>query len=88
MHGQDVVLDPHIDILLIDARDFNLQDDIVLVLVDIHRWSKLAGGQRLVPTFRSIGLTEQAVHAILQSGKLTEGIPTGNYSHSRKPPNS
>jgi hypothetical protein len=37
VHGEGVVLDADINVFFVDARDFNLQGDVVLVFVDVHR---------------------------------------------------
>src|ERR1700678_3623732 len=77
VHSQSVVLDANIDVLLVNARDFDFQRDVVFVFVHIHGRRKRARGQRLVLRVASYRITEQPVHAILQSVELTERIPTG-----------
>jgi hypothetical protein len=80
LHGYSVALDADIDIFLVDARDFHLQSNVVLVFADVHRRGKASGGQRLVQTFaaeRSLEKTVHTVQAILQIGILTDGFPTG-----------
>src|SRR6267378_976819 len=44
VHGQGVVLDADINVLLVDARHFDFQGDIVLVLVDVHGRGKCGRG--------------------------------------------
>src|SRR4029434_361219 len=56
--GEGVTLDANITIFLIDARDFKLQTNVVLVFVDVYRRCEVGGGQRLFWFFRAIGLTE------------------------------
>src|SRR5205085_1692219 len=58
----------------------DLKCEVVFVFVNIHRRSEGAGSQRFVTSI-AIGLLKQPVHAVLQGGKLTEGIPTGKYGH-------
>src|SRR5690242_3488651 len=75
--GQRVVLEPDIDVVLIDARDFELQSDLVLVLVNVNRRNEAAAGSQFVLTSTAIVLKE-TVHAILQRSKLTKRVPTCN----------
>src|SRR3984957_19055017 len=60
VHGQDVVFDLDIDILLVDSRHFNLQRDLVLILVDVNGRGEARRGQRIVPVRAVVGLTEGA----------------------------
>ena len=81
MHGQGIAFDADIDIFLVNPRDFHLQSNGVLVFVDVHRRGEAGGGQRLFRTFGAERLTEKtvhAIHAVLQTGKLTDGFPTGH----------
>jgi hypothetical protein len=61
VHGEDVVLDPDIDVLLVNSRDFNLQRDVVLVFVDIHGGSEARGGQRVILALVAKRLMKQAI---------------------------
>ena len=49
MHGHRVVLDADINIFLFDARNFDLQRDVVLVLVYVNRRRERGGGQGFFP---------------------------------------
>src|SRR5437016_1116790 len=80
--GKGVVLDADVNVFLVDARDFNFQGDVVLVLVDIDRRCETGGRQRLLRAFGAIELTDKTVQAILHCGRLTERIPTGQYCHN------
>src|SRR5208337_342755 len=86
VHGQSVVLDADVDVLLVDSRHFDLQGDVVLVLVDVDGRSKCGRGQRFILPFRQTGIAEQTVHAVLQGDELTEWIPTRNHGHDSNPP--
>src|ERR1035437_116132 len=86
VHGQCVVLDADVDILLVDSRHFDLQGDVVLVLVDVDGRSKCGRGQRFILPFRPTG--EQAVHAVLQGDKLTERVITRKHGHKVNPPSN
>src|SRR2546426_746934 len=80
MDGEGVPLDADINVLFVDARNFKLQSNGVLVLIDVHWWCEAGGCQRLFRAFGAIRLTEKtvhAVHAVLHGGKLTERLPTG-----------
>src|SRR5207249_9991433 len=80
MDGEGVPLDADINVLFVDARNFKLQSNGVLVLIDVHWWCEAGGCQRLFWAFGAIRLTEKtvhAVHAVLHGGKLTERLPTG-----------
>src|SRR5580658_6990913 len=77
VHSQSVVLDADIDILLVNARDFDLQRNVVLVFVDIDGWRERAGGQGLILAFGVIRIAEKTVHAVLQSTELAERFKTG-----------
>jgi len=49
----------------------------VLVFIDVNGWGKAGRGEGLIPATFVVGLAEQAVHAVLKSGKLTKRFPTG-----------
>jgi hypothetical protein len=53
----------------------------VLVFVDIDGWGEAGCGQRLIPATLVVGFAEQAIHTVLESGKLTERLETGKYGH-------
>src|SRR5579859_3810147 len=80
VHGQRAVLHADIDVFLVDARDFDLQRDLVFVFVDVNGGSKGAGRKGLVLA-SGVGLAENAIDAVLQGGKFTERLPTGQYGH-------
>src|SRR6266851_127929 len=84
VHGQSVVLNPDIDVFLVDSRHFNLQRNVVLVLIDVHRGREVRGGKSLVAAV-AVGVAEQAVHAVLQSGELTEWFPASKNCHDNPP---
>jgi hypothetical protein len=44
MNCEDVVLDANINVFFVDARDFHLQSNLVLVFVDVHRRCVAGGG--------------------------------------------
>src|SRR6202035_1338568 len=81
VNREDVVLNADIDIFLIDSRNFDLQSNLVLVFVDVDGRGKAGCGKGLVAATFAVGLAEQAVHAVLQGGKLAERLPTGKYGH-------
>src|SRR5712692_4652057 len=64
VHGERVVLDADINVLLVDARDFDLQCDVVLVFVDVHRRGKVGGDQGFLPALPG-RVAEQPIHALL-----------------------
>src|SRR5207244_12764216 len=85
MDGKRVVLDADINVLFVNARNFNFQSDVVLVFVDVHRRCKAGGCKRLFRAFGAIGSTEKTVHAahaLLHCRKLTEWLPRGQYDHT------
>src|SRR5208282_866251 len=88
MHGQRVVLDPDVDVLLVDPRHLNLQCDVVLVFVDVHGRSECGRGQRFILPFRPTRIAEQTVHTVLQRNELTKRIPPGNHGHNLNPPSN
>ena len=47
MDGEGVVLNADVNIFFVDARDFDLQNNVVLVFVDVHRRCEGGGCQRL-----------------------------------------
>src|SRR5713226_1826888 len=80
MDGEGIVVDVDMNVLFVDARDFKLQSNVVLVFVGVHRRYEAGGCQRLFRPFGVIRLTEKAIHAVhtvLHGGKLTERFPTG-----------
>src|ERR1700722_4666460 len=83
VHGQRVVLDADIDVFLIDSWHFDLQGDTVLVFVNIDGRGKSRTGQSLVAASLVKGVTEQAVHPVLQGGDFAEWFPTGKNGHSK-----
>ena len=52
LHGKGVVVDANINVIFVNAGDFDLQRDVVLILVDIDWRCEAGGGQRF---FRSFG---------------------------------
>src|SRR4030095_4830879 len=79
VYGEGVVLNANINVSLVDARDFNLQGDVVLVFVDVHWRRKTGGRQRLLRARRwAVQLTEKTVHLVLQCGGATERILNGS----------
>src|SRR5712692_10534617 len=44
MDGEGVALDADINVFFVDARDFKLQSNVVLVFVDVHRRCEAGGG--------------------------------------------
>src|SRR5260370_38400155 len=84
VHGQSVVLNPDVDVFLFDSRDLNLQRDVVLVLIDVHGRREVRSGKSLVAAV-AIGVAEQAVHPVLQSGELTEWFPASKNCHDNPP---
>src|SRR5579864_4678678 len=65
MDGEGVVLDADINVFFVDARDFHLHSNSVLVFVDVHRRCEVGGRQSLFWAFGAIRLTNQAVYAVL-----------------------
>ena len=49
VHGEDVVLDADIDVLLVNPRNFDLQRNVVLVFVHVYGWSEARSGQSFIP---------------------------------------
>src|SRR5580692_3716163 len=96
VHGQGLVFDANIDVLLVNSRDFDLQRDVVLVFVYIHWRRKGAGGQRLILRVSIERISEKPVHPVLQSpvhpvlqsSELTNGLPTGQNGHNSIPPSN
>src|SRR5580692_10580439 len=83
VHGEGVVLEADVDVFLVDARNFNLQRDGVLVFVDVDCGGKARGGQGFILAggSLSVGLAEYAIDAVLQGGELAERLETGKYGH-------
>ena len=48
MHGESVVFDAHIDVFLVDARYFDLERDVMLVLVNVDGRGEARADQRLI----------------------------------------
>src|ERR1700752_650139 len=38
MDGEGIVLDADVDVFFVDARDFKLQSNVVLIFVNVNRW--------------------------------------------------
>src|SRR5581483_7455153 len=60
-NGQRVVLQADINVLLFNARDFQLERQVVLIFVNVHRRCKRRGGQVLFAT--GIRILKQPIHA-------------------------
>ena len=58
MDDEGVVLDADINVFFVDAWDFNLQCNVVLVFVDVHRRSEAGSCQCLFRAFGAVRLTE------------------------------
>src|SRR6266446_4934707 len=73
--GEGIVLNADIDIFLVDARDFDLQANVVLVFVNVDGGGEARSSQGLILAL-VISLAKQPVHAVLQGRKLTKWFPT------------
>ena len=89
--GQHVVLDADVDVLRVDARQLGLQDDVAVLLVDVHRGrpgrrapSPLRRRPRPMPRNDS---SNMPVHPVLQAHQVTERLPA-NDCHVHPPPSS
>src|SRR6185312_2585450 len=60
VNGKRVVLNPDIDIFLVDSRHFDLQRNVVLVLVNVYQRGKRRGGQCFLAAL-AIGVAEQTI---------------------------
>ncbi len=83
-NGERIVLDADVQIFLLHSRNFELQDDLVLVLVDIDCGNEGCRGDGFILTLAAIEFLIQRVHAVLQSEHVTEWVPTSD-SHKVPP---
>jgi hypothetical protein len=67
MDGQGVAFDADINVFFVDARNFDLQRDVVLVFVDVHRRCEAGCCQRLLRAFGAIRLTEKTFMRFMRS---------------------
>jgi hypothetical protein len=86
MDGESVVIDADVNVLLLDARNFNFQSNVLLVFLDVHRRCEAGGHQRFFRALGAIRLTRNTIHAVLHDGKFTERFPTAQYCHDALPP--
>src|SRR5580704_673274 len=80
MDSERVVLNADINVFFVDARDVDLQNNVVPVLVYVHRRCEGSGCERLFRAFGAVRLTEKAVHAVqafLHGGKFAQRFPIG-----------
>src|SRR5690242_997590 len=70
----------HLDvqIFLFNARDFELQDQLMFVFVDIDRGRKAGSGQRLTVILTAAIVLKERIEPVLQGNDFTEGIPTND----------
>ena len=71
-HGQSVVFHANVQVLLFHAGDFELQNDLLGVFIDIDSRHK-AGSRQGAVSF--VHLAERRIHAILQSYDFTKRDP-------------
>src|ERR1700745_3887941 len=57
--GERVAFDTDINIFFVDARDFKLESNVVLVFVDVHRRCKVRARQSLLGSFGAEGLPKK-----------------------------
>src|SRR5271170_7925943 len=84
-NGQEVVFNANVKVFLLHSRHFEVQRDLVLVLIDVDRRSETGGRQRGAFTALVAGkILKKRVHAVLQYSNFTEWVPTNN-SHCFSP---
>jgi len=79
--GEHAVLESDVDILRLDAGQLCPDDDLLAVLVDIARGRpahRLTGAEQLAL------VAVDAVHLLLHSCELAEGVPTGQHCEACK----
>jgi hypothetical protein len=55
----------------------------VLVFIDVDRGGKAGSGEGFIVASLAARLTEYAIDAVLQSGKLAERLKTGKYGREK-----
>src|SRR5580698_4880466 len=76
--SQRVVFDAYVEVFLLHARHFELEDDFVFILINVHRGSE--GGSRQCVSFAlTTGeVLEDRVHTVLQSEYVAKWVPTSD----------
>ena len=75
LHGKRVVLHAHVQVFFLDARNFQLQYDALLVLIDVDRGQYKAGSRQGAVSFAHL---RTGGYAALQDCDFTERIPTSD----------
>ena len=70
LDGQRVVFHANVQVLLFDARHFELEDDLLVVLIDVDGRHKAGSRQR---AFAFVQVAEQRVDAVLQGTTSRNG---------------
>ena len=78
-----MVFDAHVEVLLGDAGDFELEDDFFLVLVNVDGGHKAGRGQCAFGLV--VQAAEQGVQPVLHGNNFTERVPTGDCHNSIPP---
>lgn len=79
VNGERGVLDANVDVLLVDAGDFDFERDVVLIFADVNRGREASGRGGLF--LSALRIAEQTVHAVLQGHEFAEWIPPGDECH-------
>jgi hypothetical protein len=80
MDGEGVVLNADINVFFVDARDVDLQNNVVSVCVYVHRRCEGSWLSTPLPGLQGCsthGKGGSCVHAFLHGGKFAERFPTG-----------
>jgi hypothetical protein len=80
-NGQRLVLEPHVNIVLLDAWHFELHHQLMLILVDIDRGNEVSHRERLLRI--GVGppeVIEDRVQPVLQHGNVAHGGTERNKS--------
>ena len=87
LDGQGAAFDADVEVLAADAGNFELEDDLLRVLVDIDGGEEVAGGQRLCGLVElALGtgkVVEDRVEAILQDRNIAQPTAERNKSSHR-----
>jgi hypothetical protein len=82
MWREGVAPNTDVNVFFIDAREFKLQDNGVLIFIDVYRRREAGGCERLFRAFGAIRLTEKTVHAVHAALHGRQALPLPKRSIS------
>jgi hypothetical protein len=76
--AEHIVFELDVEVALLEAGDFDVEDDFVLILIDVDRGNESGSDEGVIVVLGAVVLLEERVHAVLECEHVAEGIPTSD----------